>query len=104
MLENSPKLTKSNKTMQPGMPLQLWYQSPLGQYLVEQLKLSLSPVLSTSFGYYAVQLGCENLAQDILQGSRVKHVFSLGQSSDQVNAQAEHAELPIATDSTDLVV
>ncbi len=104
MLENSPKLTKSNKTLQPGMPLRLWYQSPLGQYLVEQLKISLSPVLSTSFGYYALQLGCENLAPDILQGSRVKHVFSLGQTSDSVNAQAVHAELPIATDSTDLVV
>ena len=104
MLENSPKLTKSNNRQDSGISLQLWYQSPLGGYLLDQLKARLAPVLSTSFGYYALQLGCENLAAEILQSSRVNHSFSLGPGAVAVDAQALHAELPIATDSTDLVI
>lgn len=104
MVENSPKLTKNNKQLYQQLPLHLWYQSPLGQYLIEQIKNQLDSVLSTSFGYYALQLGCEDLAFRLFENCRVKHIFRLGQWHRQLDVQIGKTSLPIASDSTDLVL
>lgn len=104
MIENSPKFLKSNKLFPQGLPLNLWYQSPLGQYLIEQIKNQLDPVLSTSFGYYALQLGCENQASRLLENCRIKHIFRLGQWRQRVDVSIGKTSLPIASDSTDLVI
>ncbi len=81
-----------------------WYQSPLGQHLLEQLKAPMDSVLATCFGYYAVHIGCENVAHNLLQNTRIKKVFRLGDDPRHVDVLADRKSLPIASDSTDLVV
>jgi len=88
----------------PHINLSQWYQSPLGQHLLQQLAQPMDSILSTCFGYYALHIGCENLSSDVLRNSRIKHVFRLGSDATQVDAVVEKQALPIAADSTDLVV
>ncbi|MBC8211819.1 MAG: methyltransferase domain-containing protein [Gammaproteobacteria bacterium] len=90
--------------MQAHLRLNSWYQSSLGQYLLEQLQAKLDSVLSTSFGYYAVTIGCESIAADLMDSCRIKHVFRLGHAETDHDAMVDSASLPIAADSTDMVV
>ncbi len=79
-----------------------WYASQSGKNLSEDISLSLAESLSQCFGYYAVQIGCSNLTESIVQKSRVRHQFVLDVKDAEVLAQHEY--LPIANDSVDLVV
>lgn len=81
-----------------------WYQTPLGQQLFDDLKIQLDPVLSTTFGYHSLQIGCTSHANRLLESCRVKRHFSLGSAKNDVDLQAYPSLLPIATDSIDLVV
>lgn len=81
-----------------------WYQTPLGQFLLDELREKLEPVLTTSFGYYSLQIGCTAEAQALLQACRVKHHFNLDKSFDHIDVCAQSFALPIASDSVDLVV
>ena len=69
-----------------------WYGTNSGQALANDMGQSLFDSLSQCFGYYAVQIGCSELSDKIIQKSRVRHKFVVD----------EH--LPIANDSVDLVV
>lgn len=104
MVINRLKIPKSKHSLPQRLPLNIWYQSPLGRYLVEQIKYKLSSVLSTSFGYFALAEGCESHVSDILESCRVKHVFKLGQGGKEQDVEAINTALPIANDCTDLVV
>jgi len=90
--------------MQRRLALSIWYQSALGQYLLEQLRLKLDSVLATSFGYYAVTIGCESIAAELMDSCRIKHVFRLGRSQTDHDVMVDSVSLPIASDSTDMVV
>lgn len=79
-----------------------WYNSNSGQNLAQDIALSLSDSLSQCFGYYAVQIGCSNLSDQVIQKSRVRHKFVLDYQEAEILAQQEY--LPIANDSVDLVV
>ena len=103
MLINSRKLTKSYKSGQSTTALDIWYLTPLGVYLSHQIKNHLDEIFSTSFGYYAIQLGSNPMYPEFLDGCRVKHVFHLGQNQ-QVDAKIDPVSLPVANDSTDLVI
>jgi len=81
-----------------------WYQSALGQHLIDDLKAQLDPVLSTTFGYHSLQIGCSSHANRLLDCCRVKHQFSLGPEIAGVDLQAYPSLLPVANDSVDLVV
>jgi len=81
-----------------------WYQRPLGQQLFDDLKTQLDPLLSTTFGYHALQIGCTGHANRLLDSCRVRRQFSLGSENISVDLQAYPALLPIANDSVDLVV
>ena len=81
-----------------------WYQRPLGQQLFDDLKSQLDPVLATTFGYYALQIGCTSHSRRLLESCRVKRQFSLGKENADVDLQAYPSLLPIANDSVDLVV
>ena len=81
-----------------------WYQRPLGQQLFDDLKTQLDPLLTTTFGYYALQIGCTGHANRLLDSCRVRRKFSLGSENVSVDLQAYPALLPIANDSVDLVV
>lgn len=93
-----------NAFIKPGISLYDWYQSPLGQYLLEQLKIKLEPLLSTSFGYYAVHMGCVEEVSFLHQLCPVKHVFTMGQVEGQNDVLIDNTSLPVASDSIDLVL
>jgi len=102
-VENN-KNFKTNNDIRERRSLKNWYQSLLGQCLLEQIKKQLAPILSTSFGYYAIQLGCESSTDDILSGCRVKHLFHLGQGHSELDVISDCSALPIGNDSTDLII
>lgn len=81
-----------------------WYQTALGQFLVDELRETLEPVLSTTFGYYSVQIGCARESEQLLKACRVKHHFKLDKYEGHTDICAGSALLPIASDSVDLVV
>lgn len=86
------------------VPLNIWYQSPLGDYLLDDIKNRLDQVLATSFGYYALSVGCENLSQRLLSQCRVKKHFRIGHGDENLDVKINSTALPIANDSTDLVI
>ena len=90
--------------MHHRLSLESWYQTPLGQYLLEQLKTSMDSVLTTCFGYYALHIGCESLSPMLMENTRINHVFRLGSHPQYIDVLADSHTLPIANDSTDLVV
>jgi len=81
-----------------------WYQTPLGQYLLDELRDKLEPILSTTFGYYSLQVGCARTSSLLMQSCRVKHHFRLDKDDINIDINAQPAFLPIASDSVDLVV
>ena len=97
-----------HKSMHHRLALGLWYQSPLGQYLIEKIQVRLAHFMSTSFGYYAVQLGGEELGTDLLQNCRINHVFRMGQGHvrehQSQDALIDATTLPVASDSIDMVI
>ena len=81
--------------------LQDWFQTPLGQYLLEKERAYLDDVTPDIFGFHALQLGMPGV--DLLRESRIVHrmrAAPLGEPS----LYARFHELPIATQSVDLVV
>lgn len=81
-----------------------WYQTALGQFLLDELREKLEPVLSTSFGYYSIQIGCASESEQLLKPCRVKRHFKLDKIVAGTDVCARSAFLPIANDSVDLVV
>ncbi|MFT5658649.1 MAG: SAM-dependent methyltransferase [Gammaproteobacteria bacterium] len=81
-----------------------WYQTPLGQILLAELKQRLDPVLATTFGYYSLQVGCTTQSALLLEPCRVKYHFNCDDTDEAVDVRAHPAQLPVATDSVDLVV
>jgi SAM-dependent methyltransferase len=93
------------------LPLSLWYDSDLGQYLSERIAEVMDGVLSTCFGYYALYLGCRVPASTVMRGNRIRHLFLLEQPDSAevedatgIDACIDYAALPVASDSSDLVV
>ena len=78
-----------------------WFQTPLGQYLLEKERAYLDDVTPDIFGYHAVQLGMPDF--DLLRESRIAHKMRIA-SSGTPDLYAKCHELPIATQSVDLVV
>jgi len=98
------KKSPDKRQPEPLVSLEEWYRSPLGRYLVERITRQLESFLSTSFGYYALSMGCEDPACEILGSCRVKHIFRMGRGQRNLDVCMDGASLPIASDSTDLVL
>ncbi len=90
--------------MHQPLSIDSWYTSPLGLYLLEQIKTRLNSFLSTSFGYHALQLGCVSQSVELMEQCRVNHVFRLGQGEHGQQILIDSRSFPVASDSTDLVV
>ena len=80
-----------------------WYRTTLGQCLLDELQAKLEPVLSTSFGYYSLQIGCVSESDQLFKTCRIRHHFKMDREND-ADVCARPAFLPIANDSVDLVV
>lgn len=81
-----------------------WYQGETGQFLFEELEERINPILSTTFGYYSLQIGCPLIAERLQQNCRVKHHFTLDDLGSPARVNANPSMLPIASDSVDLVI
>src|SRR5687767_1930669 len=85
----------------PTNALRDWFETPLGQYLLEKDRAYLDEVTPDIFGFHAVQLGMPDV--DLLRENRITHQVRVARAG-PVGMFAKCEELPIATHSVDLVV
>ncbi len=85
----------------PTNTLQDWFQTPLGQYLLEKERAYLDDVTPDIFGFHAVQLGLPEF--DLLRENRITHRMRVA-ARGEPDLYARCHELPFATQSIDLAV
>lgn len=101
---------EANDEIQDWQQFQSWYTSALGQRLLKSEKRILDRYLPDLFGYFLLQCGCpevkvENMAGDWLKSSRVSTKVCLDYDKNQgVSCQAHLAQLPMQSDSLDIVL
>jgi SAM-dependent methyltransferase len=78
-----------------------WFHTPLGQYLLEQERAYLDELTPDIFGFHAVQLGMSET--DLLRENRITHKMRVANTG-AVDLRADCHDLPLATQSIDLVV
>ncbi|WP_295627270.1 methyltransferase domain-containing protein [uncultured Nitrosomonas sp.] len=78
-----------------------WFESSLGQYLIEHERRYFDQLMANIFGYNAVQIGWPQF--DFLRLNRMPLRFSVGPER-EVSLRAEAGFLPIQTNSMDLVI
>ncbi|WP_394807668.1 class I SAM-dependent methyltransferase [Nitrosomonas sp.] len=81
--------------------VQQWFDSSLGQYLIEHEQRYFDQVVVNIFGYNAVQIGWPQF--NFLRLNRMPLHFSVGLES-QVSLRAAADYLPIQSNSMDLVI
>jgi SAM-dependent methyltransferase len=85
----------------PTNTLSEWFATPLGQYLLAKERAYLDDVTPDIFGFHALQLGLPSV--DLLHESRIAHRMRIA-ASEAPDLYAKCHELPIATQSIDLVL
>jgi SAM-dependent methyltransferase len=85
----------------PSNTLHQWFATPLGTYLLEKERAYLDDVTPDIFGFHALQLGLPQV--DLLRASRIAHRMRIA-SFDHPDLFAKSHELPIATQSIDMVL
>ncbi|MBI4205691.1 MAG: class I SAM-dependent methyltransferase [Betaproteobacteria bacterium] len=78
-----------------------WFATPLGQYLLAREQGYFDHAVADVFGYNAFQLGM--VEHDLLRASRIPLRVRVD-AAGVVQLQADFRELPIATNSADLVL
>src|SRR5258708_2841848 len=81
--------------------LQEWFDTALGQYLLEMERAYLDDVTPDIFGFHALQLGLPGI--DLLRASRIAHRVRIAHEGTP-DLYAKGPELPLATQSIDLVL
>jgi SAM-dependent methyltransferase len=84
-----------------GESLTAWFDTALGQYVLEREHDYFDRVAADIFGYNALQFGLPQI--DLLRTSRITSRWSVGPSA-PVGLRADFRDLPIAANSVDLVV
>ena len=85
----------------PSLTLQDWFQTPLGQYLLEKERAYLDDVTPDIFGFHALQVGLPGF--DLLRENRITHRMRVA-THGEPDLYAKGHELPFATQSIDLVL
>lgn len=82
-----------------------WFQSPQGAEVLRAEQALVTPIISRLFGYHILQVGCSE-EYSLIEESPVGHkiVFSPMYRPGCRQAVANNEELPLATDSIDVVV
>jgi len=84
--------------------LETWYQSPRGQYLLQQEQALTSELLNNVFGYHQLQIGATR-HQALAPDSQLSHkIYSHLLPGGDIGLQSEPDCLPLANDSIDAVV
>ena len=78
-----------------------WFATPLGRYLLAREQPYLDKTVADIFGYNAFQLGLPDL--DLLRASRIPFRVRVDLSG-PVGFKADFRDLPVASNSADLVV
>jgi SAM-dependent methyltransferase len=81
--------------------LEDWFETPLGHYLLEKERGYLDDVTPDIFGFHALQVGMPQI--ELLRASRIAHRMRIAHEG-APDLYAKGHELPIATQSIDLVV
>jgi SAM-dependent methyltransferase len=83
-----------------------WFESPLGQALLQEEQEAIDDGLQCVFGYHLLQLGI-NGRLDVTAESRITHRFVLHSRSEinpKMSALVDFNHLPLAAESIDAVV
>ncbi len=82
-----------------------WFQTPLGEQVLAAEKSLVTPVIERLFGYHILQIGC-NEECSLIENSPVgnKILFAPSWRPGARFPVADNEELPLATDSIDVVV
>lgn len=84
--------------------LESWYTSERGQYLLQCLQVQLQPHLDNAFGYHILQTGPLH-GEALFGGCRINHrIRACRQSGEGVSLVCEGAEIPLESDSVDVVI
>lgn len=78
-----------------------WLASPLGRYLREREQAYFDRTVADIFGFNAVQVGAPD--SDLLRTSRIPSRFRIAPEG-EVTVRAEAAQLPVASQSVDLLL
>jgi SAM-dependent methyltransferase len=78
-----------------------WFATSLGQYLLALEQANHDAAVSDIFGFHALQLGMPGV--DLLQANRIPHKFRVDVEPG-ATLLARYEELPIATQSIDLLI
>ena len=78
-----------------------WIESPLGQYLIGHEQAYFDKTVADVFGYNAFQLGLPEI--DFLKSSRIPLQCRVGPAAN-VDVRSDFRDLPIASNSADLVL
>ena len=93
------------ETELPSQDIANWFDTPLGQKVLAAEQRLMEPILSRLFGYHILQIGCSerhSLIEDSPVGHKIQFAPSLHKEVRQ--AVAKNEELPLATDSMDVVL
>jgi SAM-dependent methyltransferase len=88
-------------TQRPAATAVEWHSTPLGQYLLAREHAYFDQAVADVFGYNAFQLGM--VEHDLMRASRIPLRVRVDRAG-PVQLRADFRELPIATNSADLVV
>ncbi|MFK8048810.1 MAG: methyltransferase domain-containing protein [Halioglobus sp.] len=84
--------------------LDSWYSGSNGEYLLENLKRNIDKSLETAFGYHLLQLGITR-RHALFDSININHrVYGSERSGDQVGLIANNGELPLESDSIDVLI
>jgi SAM-dependent methyltransferase len=107
MAEQRDHVAAYDKWLNKWLGLQAWCREPLGKLYMETEAALLAEVLPSLFGYYIVALGMP-AAYDLLAASPIAHRcrvdFLPYPRVPQLDVVAGPVDLPIASDSIDVVV
>lgn len=78
-----------------------WFDTPLGQYVLAREQEYFDRVVADVFGYHAFQLGLTRF--ELLRASRIPMRCRVG-TADTADIRADVRDLPIASNSADLVL
>src|SRR4051812_29852297 len=85
---------------QPQMQAE-WFATPLGQYLLERELAYVDDAVTDVFGFNALQLGLPQ--HEFLRASRIPYKYRVAPEGN-VELRADFFDLPIASNSIDLLV
>jgi len=84
--------------------LESWYATPAGRSIQASVQAALEPALETAFGYHLLQVGLTR-QQPLFGTSRIRHrAYTAPRPGHEVTLVAEHDELPLESDSVDVIV